>query len=141
MQNSLSNEKEKSINAKEDFKQNTEKNLSDFLKKEKVQDLTDARLRKAKTDIENVKSNQPPIKNLDIDNYADLRKKFLKLEYHNFDYDWYPNVNKYDNTQLTNFQELSFVPGKLEHTLQKKQAESKESKVENEADAKLPIKQ
>lgn len=75
---------------------------------------------------------------LHIKNFCKLRNHFLKLEYHYFDYDWFPNVNRYDPSTLTDFNELSFIPGRLEYTLKHQMADTKAHKLQG-AHCKLEV--
>lgn len=63
--------------------------------------------------------------------YSRLIKHILKIEYHQFDYNFSP-VNSQSSINLPNFEEISFIPLRLEHNLEKLFPDKKKQNMKNE---------
>jgi hypothetical protein len=93
--------------------------LKEYLKLDTVKQKTVQELKNVQLGHYNSLEHHIVDEEVHIKNYCKLVKHLLKLEYHQFDHDWFPNVNRIDSSNLVDLRELSFIPGRVERFLQK----------------------
>jgi len=93
-------------------------NFNDYLKHHNLSEISQEQL---KNNINNKKNMNieyyPQHHQLHIANYCKLRQHISKLEFHNFDHNWFTNQNKLDDSNFFDLEELRLVPGKLDYYL------------------------
>ena len=93
--------------------------LNQYLKQYKVLKATDLMLKQLNFE-EHKLSIEHSIhqENINLKNYDKLIKHLIKLEYHFFDHNWFPNINYLESTNIVDSRELNFIQGRSERTLQ-----------------------
>ncbi len=93
------------------------RSLKEYLKQESVKRVTEEK-------INNVNfSHDQCVDNIGVEVHLKYYCKLLwylkKLEYHHFDHNWFPNVNEVDSSRKINLNELSTIPGRVDHILKR----------------------
>lgn len=91
--------------------------LKEYLKLELVKNKTTQDLKTIKLDHETSVEHKIVDEEVHIRNYCKMIKHILKLEYHHFDHDWFPNINMKSSSNLVNLTELSLNPDRVERIL------------------------
>jgi hypothetical protein len=107
--------------------------LNQYLHQDTVRKTTDTKLKQLnlqehKTSLEHGLHQE----NIHIKTYCKLLRHLLRLEYHFFDHNWFPNINHLDPTNMVDIRELSYIPGRAERTLQRMHPRDFKKKLEHE---------
>ncbi len=103
--------------------------LKEYLKLDSVKQKTVQELKNVQKGHTNSLEHHVPDEEVHIKNYCKLVKHLIKLEYHHFDHEWFPSVNRMDSTNIENLRELSFIPGRVERFLHPKKLKHSHTRI------------